>query len=140
MFKPGDKIVDMRLFHAHIYFEPDRLENARLLVARADLTGLFGLVKLHGQPIGPHPTGMIETHFGESAHASVLAWLEANRGDFSVLVHEDSGDDFRDHTDGARWLGKGLPLKFGFFELIQANPELRVHQPTAPARAAPKAK
>ncbi len=140
MFKLGDKIVDMRHFHAHIYFEPNRLESARLLSERAELSGLFGFVQLRGQPVGPHPTGMIEAHFRESAHASVLVWLEANRGDFSVLVHEDSGDDFRDHTDGARWLGEGLPLKFDFFALIQENPELRVHKPAAPARAGLKTK
>lgn len=106
----------MKHFHAHIYFEPNRLENARTCSVNADLIGLFDFVKLHERPIGPHPTGMIEAHFTESSYASALAWLETNRGDFSVLIHQATGDDLKDHTNGIRWLGKELPLNFDFFE------------------------
>src|SRR4051812_19198965 len=118
---------DMKHFHVHVYFEPDNIESARSLADRACLISLFEYVKLHEQPIGPHPTGMIEAHFSEPFYVSVLEWLEASRGDFSVLIHQDTGDDFKDHTAGIRWLGKELPLDFGFFELIQVRPEFRIH-------------
>ena len=117
----------MNNFHAHIYFEPNCIENARICSVNANLAGIFDLVKLFEQPIGPHPTGMIETHFTERARASALAWLEANRGDFSVLIHPDTGNDIKDHTEGIQWLGGILPLNFDFFKLIQEKPELRIH-------------
>ncbi len=118
----------MKYFHVHIYFEPDGLEVARLLTKRAQQTRLFEFVKLHEQPIGPHPTGMIEGHFGEVSYVSVLDWLETNRGSFSVLIHQETGDDFKDHTVGARWLGKEISLDFNFFELIRVHPEFRIHE------------
>ena len=72
---------------------------------------------------------MKDVHFGETDYASVVSWLEDNRGDFSVLIHQDTGDDFRDHTEGIPWLGKELPLKLDFFELIKRNPALYIHPP-----------
>lgn len=117
----------MKRFHVHIYFEPNNLENARFLANRAEQTSLFEFVKLQEEPIGPHPTGMIEGHFNELSYVPVLNWLETNRGPSSVLIHQDTGDDFKDHTTGARWLGKELSLDFNFFELIQARPEFRIH-------------
>ncbi len=117
----------MKHFHVHIYFEPDTLERARLLAERASLMDLFEFVKLHEQPIGPHPTGMIEAHFNQPSYHSVSDWVKANRGAFSALIHSDTGDDIKDHTDGIAWLGKELPLDFDFFKLIEAHPEFRIH-------------
>lgn len=127
-----DTMPGMKHFHVHIYFDENCLLAARTLRASADQVGLFELVKFHEQPVGPHSTGMIEAHFCEPAYTDVLEWVEANRGIFSVLIHQDTGDDYKDHTDGIRWLGKELPLKFDFFELILGSPELRIHQPKTP--------
>lgn len=118
----------MKHFHVHVYFESHSLDRARRWASDADRTGLFELVKFHSRPVGPHPTGMIEAHFSEPSYAFILKWLESNRGEFSVLIHQDTGDDFKDHTDDIRWLGKEVPLKFDFFDLIQDRPELRIHK------------
>jgi aromatic ring-cleaving dioxygenase len=117
----------MKRFHIHIYFEPGDVEEARALAGRARDINLFESVKLHERPIGPHPIGMIEAHFRGSAYDSVMGWVEANRGFFSALIHPDTGDDFKDHTDEIRWLGKELPLNFTFFEWIRMRPEFRIH-------------
>lgn len=117
----------MKRFHLHIYFKPTELEKARVLAGRAQRMHLFDVVKFHEHPIGPHPTGTIEGHFGDAAYSSVLEWVEANRGDFSTLIHQDTGDDFKDHTDGCSWLGQELLLDFSFFQLIQLRPELRIN-------------
>jgi DOPA 4,5-dioxygenase len=117
----------MMHFHVHVYFGPTHFESAHLLAERARLTKLFELVKIHEKPIGPHPTGMIEGHFSEPVYSSVLNWIESNRGSFSALVHQDTGDDFKDHTEGVRWLGQELKLDFDFFKLIQLRPEFRIH-------------
>ncbi len=121
----------MKRFHVHVYFETNDLETARLWSERARLAGLFEFIHLHKRPVGPHPTGMIEAHFDESRHAAVVDWIGANRGNFSVLIHQDTGDDYTDHTEGILWLGKELPLDFKFFELIQADPALSIHKPKA---------
>jgi aromatic ring-cleaving dioxygenase len=123
----------MKHFHLHIYFEPDKIERARVLAEQGQLVNLFECVKFYDHPVGPHPMGMIEIHFGEGSYAPVLDWIEAQRGEFSVLIHQDTGDDLKDHTDGSRWLGQALSLNFSFFELIQQHPELRIHKEEPPS-------
>src|SRR4051812_8926505 len=113
----------MKRFHAHIYFESENLELGLALAERAHSVKLFESVMCHEQPVGPHPTAMIEVQFGEPSYTSVLEWIEANRGSFSVLIHQDTGDDFKDHSEGIQWIGKKLLLDFAFFELIQARPD-----------------
>ena len=117
----------MKKYHIHIYFEPTLLESAKQLKTEAVQSGLFEIVKLYENPIGPHPTGMIEIHFQELDYKNSYSWVEAHRRDFSVLIHEDTGDDFKDHTEGSVWLGKKKTLNFDFFKEIQSRPELRIH-------------
>ncbi len=119
----------MKLFHAHAYFKADDLREADHLARLARTEDYFKFVKLYEKPIGPHPTGMVELHFDEPAHNSAVKWIEAHRGPMSVLVHEETGDDVRDHTEGIQWLGPKVSLDFGFFELIKSRPDLRVHKP-----------
>ena len=120
-------IESMKHYHAHVYFEARHLDEARTWSAQAEGSGVFELVKFHARPVGPHPTGMVEAHFGEAQYEAALEWLDKNRGDFSVLVHRDTGDDYADHTNGIRWLGKSVPLDFGFFDLIQSRPDLKIN-------------
>lgn len=117
----------MKHFHIHTYFKPQNLEDARLLFSKISQSGLFLFSKMVEKPGGPHPTGMIEAHFSEPIYHTVVEWMEFHRGLFSVLVHEDTDDDVRDHTEGIRWLGNPVELDFGFFELIKRRPELRVN-------------
>lgn len=117
----------MKRFHAHLYFEPENLEFASALAGRAHLLGCFEAIGLYEEPVGPHPTGMIELQFSEPFYASAVEWIEANRGNFSALIHPDTGEDLKDHSEGIRWLGKELPLNFKFFEFILVRPDLRIH-------------
>lgn len=39
-----------------------------------------------------------------------IPWLDQHRGDLSVLVHADTGDDLADHTTHAYWLGDAVAL------------------------------
>ena len=117
----------MKYFHVHIYFDAKDLELACSLGEQARLTNFFSNIQICKSPIGPHPKGMIEMHFVESSFATILNWVKLHRKGFSVLIHEDTGDDIKDHTDGVVWLGEKLLIDFSFFELIQLHPELRVH-------------
>ncbi len=126
-FAPTISIEWMKRFHAHIYFETKDLELADALFARARNIDFFQSVSLHLKPIGPHPLAMIEVHFSEATLTFAIAWLEAQRGVFPTLIHEDTGDDHRDHTEGIKWLGKKLSLDFTFFELVKLRPEIAIH-------------
>jgi aromatic ring-cleaving dioxygenase len=72
---------------------------------------------------------MIEVHFMEPQLSRCREWIQKNRGNFSVLIHIDSGlDDVKDHTENIEWLGEPVKLDFEFFELIKTRPDLKVHQ------------
>ena len=122
------RIDNMKHFHVHIYFNPADSQLAYAVFKNANLMNLFEFVKFHEQPIGPHPTGMIEMHFNETSYNQVVDWVEVHREIFSVLIHQDTGDDFKDHRESIRWLGTPVVLDFSFFELVQARPHLRIHQ------------
>lgn len=121
------RLRNMKYFHVHIYFEDKDIQRARDLFEAAKLLDLFETVKFHDRPIGPHPTGMFEMHFKEPCYNQIMDWVAANRGHFTAMIHQDTGDDYIDHTEHIRWLGKQVPLDFSFFELIIARPELRIN-------------
>ncbi|MBY0416199.1 MAG: DOPA 4,5-dioxygenase family protein, partial [Bdellovibrionales bacterium] len=66
-------------------------------------------------PIGPHPLPMFEANFPQEIFTEVVLWLMKERGNFTVLVHPLSGDDYYDHTQGAMWLGKTVDLNYSIF-------------------------
>lgn len=45
-----------------------------------------------------------------SGHAHVVGWLTLNHGALDVFVHPHTGDQLRDHRDGAPWLGRSDTL------------------------------
>ncbi len=47
--------------------------------------------------------------------AAFLPWLMLNRDGLSVLLHPDTGDDYRDHSAHAARLGNSLPLRLDVF-------------------------
>lgn len=117
----------MKYYHVHIYFEANDLKQACSLFEIAKTVNLFTKVKFHEKPIGPHPTGMVELHFTEPWHATVESWVKANCGTLIAMIHQDTGDDLKDHTEHIQWLDKTLPLDFSFFELIKTRPDLRIN-------------
>jgi DOPA 4,5-dioxygenase len=107
-------VIEAPSYHAHLYFEPARREEAHGLrdaAARA-LGDVATVYPPRDLPVGPHPSPMFEIAFTRDALAAVLGWVEANRGDFTVLVHPETGDDVADHRDHAIWLGRPLPLDY----------------------------
>ncbi len=119
----------MKNYHAHIYYELKDEKQALELYERAEL--LLGseitFAKWFGKRVGPHPTPMFELQFNINNFYFMKKWLNEHRGTFSVLIHEDTGNDVRDHIEGITWLGTPLKINFEFFDLILTKPELRVH-------------
>jgi DOPA 4,5-dioxygenase len=40
-----------------------------------------------------------------------VSWLVINRGPLSALIHPNTGEDVRDHTQRATWMGPPVPLQ-----------------------------
>lgn len=51
--------------------------------------------------------------FSPAQFGAFVAWLVIHRGPLSVLVHPNTGDDERDHTQLATWMGQPIPLQVG---------------------------
>ncbi|EPM84202.1 hypothetical protein A258_22363 [Pseudomonas syringae pv. actinidiae ICMP 19104] len=48
--------------------------------------------------------------FGHEQLADVTLWLALNRDGLVVFLHPLTGDELRDHTDHAIWMGAVRPL------------------------------
>ena len=113
--KQDTKQFRAREFHAHLYYGPHNLPEAKSLTTkiRTDLGLTPGT--MHQQPIGPHPVWSCAVHFPVENFATVVQWLMANRGSLDVLVHPDTGDDMIDHSALVVWLGRSYDLKMDAF-------------------------
>jgi len=69
------------------------------------------IYKLFERPVGPHPTAMFEVDtFDPHQTGTLFSWLVVNRGPCSVLIHPNTGDGYKDHTESMAWIGKPWPL------------------------------
>ncbi len=117
----------MKNYHAHIYFSLDQHPEAQLLAQTLlHLDSSIKIYKTHENKVGPHALPMVEVHFNEVLLQNVVNCLSENNKNLSILVHEDSGDDFKDH-ESPIWIGRPLPIDFDFFRKVKANPSLSVH-------------
>ncbi len=105
-------------FDAHIYFTSDQLECAssfkKLMEDSFDHQDVF-VGDLIPTTAGPHTLPMFEANFRRDFFADFVLWLMDNRGELSILVHRRTHDDLSDHTVGALWLGKQVPLDYSKF-------------------------
>ena len=107
----------IREYHAHIYYDP-RMTRERAERLRARVAAEFPQAKLgrwHDELIGPHTQSMFQIAFPALLLNAFLPWLMLNRDGLSVLLHPETGDDYRDHSAHAAWLGGALPLRLDVF-------------------------
>ena len=104
-------------WHAHVYFDVDQAAAAQVLceTMRDKLNVPMG--RLHTVPVGPHPRGSCQMTIPRDNIGAALEWLFAHRGDFTVFVHGNSGDDWIDHTRHILWVGSAEMLNLSIFEL-----------------------
>jgi len=108
-------------YHAHIYFESSQQSTAEALYLAIHTLVLprTRLGQFHLRLVGPHSLPMFTVMFEASEKKEFTEFLVRNRDGLSILIHEDTGDDYHDHTHGAEWLGKILPINFEHFERIK---------------------
>ena len=105
----------IRDFHAHIYFDPDQVEQAKALGAAA--RDKFGVPEGHYHlgPVGPHPRGNCQLTVPAAQFGEVAQWLALNRGDLTIFAHANTGDDLADHTRHVIWFGTSERLNLAIF-------------------------
>ena len=106
----------IRLFHAHIYYGKDTLEEARSFRLLAGKTFGIEVGHLHEGPIGPHIAWSCQLTIPKDRFGEIVPWLALNRGNLDFFIHPDTGQDFLDHTRHVMWLGKSYPLRLDFFD------------------------
>ena len=105
----------IRGYHAHIYFDPDELEQARALAGAAHDVLACPVGHFHTAPVGPHPRGSVQLSLRPEQFARFAAWISDMRGDLTVFAHGLSGNDLDDHTRYVIWFGKSEPLDLSIF-------------------------
>ncbi|RDB20834.1 putative 21 protein [Hypsizygus marmoreus] len=69
------------------------------------------IYKFWEKPVGPHPTAMFEVNtFTPHQTGALFSWLTVHRGPCSVLIHPNTKDPYKDHTELLTWMGKPWPL------------------------------
>ena len=103
-------MTDIREYHAHVYFDGESLAQARALCESAG--DRFGLRvgRVHERPVGPHPRWSCQLAFPPELFGAVIPWLTLHRRGLTVFVHPETGDEIRDHTEHALWMGEMLEL------------------------------
>lgn len=97
-------------YHAHVYFDAGTIERARRICSAC--RDEFGVTmgRIHERPVGPHPDWSCQLAFGPEQLGSIVGWLSLNRDGLTVLVHPETGDAVKDHTEHAIWMGEIRPL------------------------------
>jgi DOPA 4,5-dioxygenase len=107
--KPAASIA---AYHAHVYYDA-KTTRARAARLRRRVARKFPRARLgrwHDELVGPHTQSMYQIAFPRGLLASFVPWLMLNRDGLDVLLHPETGDDYRDHTAHACWFGATLPL------------------------------
>ena len=102
-------------WHAHVYFDPASRDPAWALRERIEKEFDIVMGRFHEKPVGPHPRFSYQVHFRNDQLAPFLSWLTLNRGDLTVFVHPNTGQDLEDHRDRAICLGQQVPLVLDIF-------------------------
>ena len=106
----------IRDFHAHIYFDPDQLDQAQALAASAQARFGVPVGHFHTRPVGPHPRGSCQLTVPPEQFGDVAQWLVLNRGPLTIFAHASTGEDLADHTEHVVWFGPSEPLDLTIFD------------------------
>jgi DOPA 4,5-dioxygenase len=98
------------VYHAHVYFAEETLTFATRFFQQASETFGLKMGQVNQRLVGPHTQWSCQLLFFKNDFEALIPWLSENRGELSVLIHADTGDDLKDHTDYAFWLGEAVEL------------------------------
>jgi DOPA 4,5-dioxygenase len=105
----------IRDFHAHIYYDPEEVDEAKAVAAAAQARFPIAVGHFHLRPVGPHPRGSVQLTVPTELFGDVAQWLALNRTGLTIFAHAETGDDLADHSDHVIWFGKSEPLNLAIF-------------------------
>lgn len=105
----------IRDFHAHIYFDRSEIETAKALGDEAHRRFAVPVGHYHPSAVGPHPRGSVQLTVPPEQFGDFARWLALNRGELTVFVHANTGDDLADHTRHVIWFGQSEDLDLSIF-------------------------
>src|SRR3954467_13668920 len=105
----------IRDFHAHIYYDPDEVDQAKRLAAAGQARFGVPVGHFHLRPVGPHPRGSCQLTVPTERFGDVAQWLTLTRGPLTIFAHADTGDDLADHTQHVIWFGPSEALDLSIF-------------------------
>lgn len=133
----GPTVPPILSYHTHIVYmltDPEQTNRALALRDRArehfqpllgeDCDGRYDegrlcMINDHNltdpMSFGPFPTGEWSMFVPISYYANVMPWFTQNRGEFSFLVHPNTGCEYEDHDSWAQWCGQKWPLNMNIF-------------------------
>ncbi len=97
-------------YHAHVYFDESTCEQAIALCEESGKQFSVQVGRIHRKPVGPHPCWSCQIAFDRNQYANLLSWLALNRKGLTILIHPLTGNDLKDHTDYASWMGEPQDL------------------------------
>lgn len=107
---------DFTGFHAHIYFDPDEVDQARVIGDAAHALFDAQVGRYHVAPIGPHPRGSCQLTVSKERFGEFALWLTFNRGKLTIFAHPLTPQALTDHLERMIWFGPSEPLNFEFFK------------------------
>lgn len=116
MIKSKRPINLHKAYHAHIYFNEDTKVLAKKLCDASAEKFNLKVGRFHEKLVGPHPHWSCQVTFGTKEFDSYVAWLDANRASLTIFIHALTGDDLKDHTEFAYWLGQAAVLNLAIFK------------------------
>ncbi len=116
-------------YHAHVYFDSESVAQARALCEAAGERFGLRVGRVHERPVGPHPRWSCQLAFGPELFGEVIPWLALRRAGLTVFVHPETGDEVKDHTEHALWMGEILELDLSALRGAPCAPLLRESTP-----------
>jgi aromatic ring-cleaving dioxygenase len=65
---------------------------------------------------GPFPSGEWSIFVPVGYFNLLVPWMMQHHGEFSMIVHPNTGFEYEDHSDYCLWAGEPWPLNMGIFE------------------------
>jgi len=103
-------------FHAHIYYDESTYEQASALCNKAGKMFDIAVGRKHKQALGPHLKWSCQLAFVPEVFGELVPWLALHRDGLTVFIHPETGNDLKDHTEYAMWMGKIEPLNLTIFK------------------------
>ena len=63
--------------------------------------------------------------FTPEQFGAFIPWLVINRGPLSALIHPNTDDELRDHSQRATWMGQPFPVYLGQFKEAKKLAEMK---------------